>query len=144
MSSLIPRQTKRSFFDHSLVDFSSGTYYEELVTTAPTDPLYTQRSQLTLAQGGNYAPAVVLNSGDSRTYTNTSTGCFWSIPNPTWTALTTDGAATIKGMALFKRAGASPAGTDFFVVYNHLSSPYTPNGANFTIVVPSTGIIEIP
>jgi hypothetical protein len=144
MSSIVFRNTKRGLLDRTL-DLTTGVVYVELVTTIPTDPLLTQRSQLVLAAGGNYARQTVLNSGDSRTFTNTAAGVFWTFANPTWTGLTTDGTATIKGMAVIRQVGGSPAGSDVPICYNQLSSAYTPNGANFTVVIPSAaGIIEIP
>lgn len=143
MPSLVFRQLKQGLLNRAQ-DITTGTIYVELVTTAPTDPLLTTKSQLTLATGGNYVHKVVLVNADSRTFTLTSTGVFWTFSNPVWTSLTTNGAATIKGMVICKQSGGSPAGTDPIWVYNELNSPYTPNGANFTVQIASNGVLELP
>ncbi|MFQ3636168.1 MAG: hypothetical protein SNJ57_10080 [Cyanobacteriota bacterium] len=113
-------------------DLSSGTFYTHLVTTAPTDPTLTQVAQLTLATGGNYGP-ILLQNLSFGTSGNTA---LWRADDPEWPNLTTNLAATIKGLVVAKRIGSSPASTDPIVCYKPISpsqfpTGYTPNGASF-------------
>lgn len=142
MPSLVFRQIKRGLLDRTQ-DITSGIIYVHLVTTAPTDATFTTVSQLTLATGGNYTFKQVLAGGDSRTFTNTAAGCYWTFTSPVWTSLTTNNAATVKGMVTAKQAGGSPATSDAIWLYNELNSAYTPNGANFTVQIAANGVLEL-
>lgn len=118
--------------------WTGGTWYAHLVTAVPTQA-NTTVANLTLATGGNYAPQTLtgLTTGAD------GTGAKVTFSNPIWTGLTTDNTATVKGMVICKRAGASPATSDLVETYVELSAAYTPNGADFTIQIPTTGILKI-
>lgn len=91
-----------------LTAYASGaTFYGELVTAIPGRSDST-RSAHTLAAGGNYTHKVLANVAASAQ----GTGAKLTADDPVWTDLTTDLAATIKGLAVFKQAGGAPAGTD--------------------------------
>lgn len=114
-------------------DLSSGIFYAHLLTTAPSDPAFTQVAQLTLAAGGNYAPVLLTNAA----FLTSGNTAIWRADDPVWPGLTTNLAATIKGFVVAKRAGASFATTDPIVCYKPIAptqfpSGYTPNGATFT------------
>jgi len=114
-------------------DLSTGTFYAHLITTAPSDPAFTQVAQLTLAAGGNYAPVLLTNAA----FLTSGNTAIWRADDPVWPGLTTNLAATIKGFAVAKRVGASFATTDPIVCYKPISptqfpNGYTPNSATFT------------
>lgn len=126
-------------------DLSSGTFYAHLVTTAPTDPTLTQVAQLTLASGGNYTPVLLQNLS----FGASGNTALWRADDPEWTNLTTNLAATIKGLVVAKRTGGSFATTDPIVCYKPISpsqfpTGYTPNGANFRAQLdsPTLGLLR--
>lgn len=137
MASLVFSSTFLNLMNRTL-DISSGTFYAHLVTTAPIQS-NTTVANLTLAAGGNYALQTLTGSNIAAD----GTGARLTYTNPTWTGLTTNGAATIKGMVVCKQVGGSPATTDPIVTYVELSSAYTPNGADFTIQIPTTGVLKL-
>lgn len=136
MASLVFSTAKVNVKNRTL-DLTSGVFYVHLVTTIPLVSNSTV-ADLILVAGGNYTPQVVSGVGVAAD----GTGVKITLTNPVWTGLTTDNAATIKGLVLVKRVGASPNSTDPIIVYGELSSPYTPpvSATDLTIVVPSTGI----
>jgi len=144
MAPLVTNQVKLGLLNRSL-DLTIGTFYAHLVTTAPTDPTATTAANLIIAAGGNYAPRILADSVFTLiAETNTA---IWKFTNPVWNTLTTNystnGTATIKGMAVCKQAAASPALTDLFLCYSDIPVPYPPNGANFTVQIPNNGVLYL-
>lgn len=137
MASFAPNANDLKLFDRTL-DLTNGTFYAELVTANPAGTESTV-SGFTLAAGGNYARATL----SGRSLATDGTGAKLAFSNPTWPGLTTNGAATIKGMIVCRQAGGSATGTDLVISYNELSSAYTPNGADFTVTIPSTGVLKL-
>lgn len=126
-------------------DLSSGTFYAHLVTAAPTDPTLTQVAQLALAAGGNYAPIPLQNLS----FGASGNTALWRADDPEWIGLTTNLAATIKGLVVAKRIGGSFATTDPIICYKPISpsqfpTGYTPNGANFRAQLdsPTLGLLR--
>ncbi|MBD1864173.1 MULTISPECIES: hypothetical protein [Trichocoleus] len=142
---LVFTQTLLGLLNRAL-NLTSGTFYAHLVTTAPTAPAFTAVSQLTLATGGNYAPVLLSGLG----FGTNGNAALWQATNPTWSNLTTDNAATIKGAAICRQLGATPAPTDALICYKPLNSTqfptgYVTNGSNFTAEIGATnGLLRMP
>jgi hypothetical protein len=138
MPSLVPDAVNLALLDRSL-DLTTGTFYAHLVTAEPTGASSTV-ANCTLATGGNYATVVLAG----RSMVADGTGAKLTFDNPAWPALTTDG-TQIVGMIICRQAGGAPAGTDPVVGYNRLSTPFTPptaNGTDFTVKIPSNGVLK--
>jgi hypothetical protein len=133
MASSIPQATDREWCDQ----IAGYTLYAELLTAAaPTT--YSQKSSLTLASGGNYSSKTLANVTASNDGT---TAAKVTADNPLWSGLTI-GTGDIVAIAICRRAGGSPASTDRVICVMDLDSAYTPNGADFTFVFPSTGFFK--
>lgn len=145
MAPLVTNQVKLGLLNRSL-DLTTGTFYGHLITTVPIDPKATTVANLVIAAGGNYAPQVLADS--EFTLDEDTNKAFWAFSDPVWNTLTTNystnGIATIKGMAICKQVGATFAPTDLFLCYSDIPVPYPPNGANFTVKIPSTGVLHLP
>jgi hypothetical protein len=136
MPSLVFSSAKLNVKNRTL-DLTSGTFYVHLVTTVPI-VTNTTVADLVLATEGTYAAQTATGVGVAAD----GTGVKVTLANPTWVGLTTNNAATIKGMVLIKQIGGSPANTDPLIAYGELTSPYTPpvTATDLSIIVPSTGI----
>lgn len=134
MASLTFNNIKQGVLDGTTA-LTTGNFYAVLVTTAPTDPTTATRASITEAAGGNYAPVALTGfsigaSGNTR---------YWTFTAPSFANLTTDNAATVKGMVICQRAGGSPASTDKPLIYDEFTSVYTPNGTTPPITTPANG-----
>ena len=136
MSSLVFSSAKLNVKNRTL-DLTSGNFYIHLVTVIPI-VTNTTVADLVLAAGGNYAAQTATGVGIAAD----GTGVKVTLGNPAWVGLTTNNAATIKGIVLVKQIGDSPASTDPLIAYGELTSAYTPpmTATDLTIVIPSTGI----
>jgi hypothetical protein len=133
MASSIPQATDLEWCSQ----LAGYTLYVELLTAAaPT--AYNEKDDLTLAAGGNYAPKTLANVAASTTGT---TAAKVTADNPVWSGLTIQ-AGNIVAIAICRRAGAAPASNDRVICVMDLDSAYTPNGADFTFVFPSTGFFK--
>jgi hypothetical protein len=136
MASLVFSQTDLD----QMAAIAGYTLYAHLVTAVPVVG-NTTVADLTLATGGNYALQLLTSVVSSAE----GLGAKVLAANPTWTALTTNGAASIKGVAICRRAGASPASTDKVISYVEASSTYTPptsSGTDYLFQFPATGFIK--
>lgn len=141
MPSLVPNAVDLALLDRSL-DLSTGTFYAHLVTAAPNGATASTVADCSIAAGGVYESSPLAN----RILAVDGTGAKLTFDNPTWIALTTDGAASIVGIVVARQAGGSPAGTDLVASYNELATPYSPptaDGTDFTVVIPSTGVLKV-
>lgn len=142
---LVFTQTLIGLLNRAL-NLTSGSFYAHLVTTAPTNPALATVSQLALANGGNYGPVLLSGLG----FGTNGNAALWQATNPTWSNLTTDNAATIKGVAICRRAGDIPTATDPLICYKSLNSTqfptgYVANGSNFTVEIGATnGLLRLP
>lgn len=136
MASLGFSSTSLGILNRSL-DLTTGTFYGHLVTTTPAKANSTV-ADLTLATGGNYAAQAL----SGRAVSTDGTGAKLSFSNPTWTGLTTNNAATVKGMVVCRQTGGSPASSDpvvSFVELGQSNSVANCTTTNASVIVTTTG-----
>lgn len=114
----------------------AANFYARLVTSPPSAGMVTA-SQLAEAAGGTYVTKPLSN----KAITADGTGAIIDFDDPTWDALTAAGSIT--GMVVCQQIGSVAAATDPLICYNELGSAYTPNGATFSIVLPSSGVLKL-
>jgi hypothetical protein len=121
------------------LDLTTGVFYVHLVTAIPV-PANSTVADLTLAAGGVYAPAIATMANPA--IQADGTGAKVVLSNVTFVGLTTNNAATIRGMVLCKRVGAAVDPTDPIICYGELTAAYTPpaSATDLTIIIPSTGL----